>query len=258
MFKKYKKNNNYYVELINNETNTLSNDLLVSLKNYIKNNIATKENSIFYFSGDLTKDVYSLGGDLDFFINMINQKNFHDLEKFMLTMADLLGMATTYTNRNSLSVTIVTGLCLSGGFTMALSFDVIVSDEDAIFGFPTSKQGLFTGIGTFELLRRKIGDAKASEILSSGKTYTAKEMFDFGLIDLITPKENALKEIEKVIETTGLTKMIEKKKKQNKLFKDVTQEDFFNSVDICLNRMKNLTNKELRLIKIMLIKQKQI
>ena len=258
MFKKNKKNNSYYIELINNESNTLSNELLVSLRDYIKYNIATEENSVFYFSGDLTKNVYSLGGDLNFFINTINEKKFNNLKDFMLTMVDLLDLGTTYTKKNSLSVTIVNGLCLSGGFTMALAFDVIVADEEAIFGFPTAKQGLFTGIGTFELLRRKIGEEKASEILLSGKTYTAKEMFDFGLIDLITPKETALKKIEKIIENNGLNNMIEQKIKQNKLFQDITRKDFLNSVEICLDRMKLLTNKQLRVMKLMLIKQKRI
>jgi DSF synthase len=53
-------------------------------------------------------------------------------------------------------------------------------------GFPEILFNLFPGMGALSLLGRKIGLKKAEEIILSGRLYSAQEMYDLGVVDLIT------------------------------------------------------------------------
>src|SRR4030095_985412 len=83
------------------------------------------------------------------------------------------------------TVSLVQGECLGGGFEAALSSDVIVAEKSARFGFPEILFNLFPGMGAYSFLDRKIGQKGAEELLTSGKIYSADEMFDKGVIDMV-------------------------------------------------------------------------
>jgi DSF synthase len=79
----------------------------------------------------------------------------------------------------------VQGECLGGGFEAALSSDVIVAERGSRFGFPEILFNLFPGMGAYSFLDRKVGQRTAETIISSGKIYTAEEMRDLGVIDVV-------------------------------------------------------------------------
>jgi DSF synthase len=82
---------------------------------------------------------------------------------------------------------LVQGDALGGGFEAALSATVVVAEESARMGFPEILFNLFPGMGAYSFLSRKIGRRHAEEIITSGTIYSARQLFDLGVVDVLTP-----------------------------------------------------------------------
>ncbi len=54
-------------------------------------------------------------------------------------------------------------------------------------GFPEVLFNLFPGMGAYSFLQRKVGRRITEELITSGNTYTARELYDMGVVDVITP-----------------------------------------------------------------------
>ena len=76
---------------------------------------------------------------------------------------------------------------LGGGFEAALSSDVIIAEEGARFGLPEVLFNLFPGMGAYSFLARRIGVAGAEEMIFSGKVYSAAELKEMGVVDMVAP-----------------------------------------------------------------------
>jgi DSF synthase len=73
-----------------------------------------------------------------------------------------------------------------------LSFNVIIAERTAKFGFPETMFGLFPGMGAYSLVARRSGAAFAEEMMLSGRTYTADEMKDAGLLQFVVEPGEAI------------------------------------------------------------------
>jgi DSF synthase len=82
---------------------------------------------------------------------------------------------------------LVQGDALGGGFEAALSATVLVAEESARMGFPEILFNLFPGMGAYSFLSRKIGRRAAEELITSGTIYGARQLFDLGVVDVLTP-----------------------------------------------------------------------
>jgi enoyl-CoA hydratase/carnithine racemase len=81
------------------------------------------------------------------------------------------------------SVAAVCGFALGGGFELALSCDLIVADETAVFGLPEVGVGLVPGGGGTQLLARRVGAGRAGDLILSGRHVHGPEAFRLGIVD---------------------------------------------------------------------------
>lgn len=133
-----------------------------------------------------TPGVFNLGGDLDLFRQLIENRDRQGLLTYGRACIDVL-------YRNYVShdlpgvgtVSLVQGECLGGGFEAALSSDAIVAEAGARFGFPEILFNLFPGMGAYSFLERRIGQHVAEAVLASGRIYSAAEMLELGVIDAV-------------------------------------------------------------------------
>ncbi|WP_445395494.1 enoyl-CoA hydratase/isomerase family protein [Streptomyces sp. LE64] len=83
------------------------------------------------------------------------------------------------------AVAAVHGYALGGGFEIALSCDLIVADPTAVVGLPEVTVGVIPGGGGTQLLPRRVGAARAAELIFTGRRVPAVEAQALGLVDLL-------------------------------------------------------------------------
>ncbi|MFF3212182.1 enoyl-CoA hydratase/isomerase family protein [Streptomyces sp. NPDC002886] len=81
----------------------------------------------------------------------------------------------------------VHGFALGGGFELALACDVIVADETAVVGLPEVSVGVIPGGGGTQLLPRRVGAARAAELIFTARRVEAAEALALGLVDSVVP-----------------------------------------------------------------------
>jgi len=91
-------------------------------------------------------------------------------------------------------VAAVSGFALGGGCEVTMVCDMIVAAECAKFGQPEINLGVIPGVGGTQRLVHAIGKARAMEMILTGKMFSAKEMFDAGLVTKVTGDETYLEE----------------------------------------------------------------
>jgi len=85
------------------------------------------------------------------------------------------------------TVAAVHGYALGGGCELALACDLIVADETAVFGLPEVSVGVIPGGGGTQLLARRIGWGRASDLVFTARRIDAEEAHRLGLVDRIVP-----------------------------------------------------------------------
>jgi enoyl-CoA hydratase/carnithine racemase len=90
------------------------------------------------------------------------------------------------------TIAAVRGFALAGGAELAIACDLRVAAEDATFGFPEVKIGIFPGAGGALRLPRIVGGGAARDLLFTGRRVTAEEAFRLGLVDRLVPAERVL------------------------------------------------------------------
>ncbi|MBZ6108572.1 MULTISPECIES: enoyl-CoA hydratase/isomerase family protein [Streptomyces] len=111
-------------------------------------------------------------------------------ERNSFTDADLLrqrpvsrGAYTSVLELPVPTIAAVHGFALGGGFELALSCDVIVADPTAVVGLPEVSVGVIPGGGGTQLLPRRVGAARAAELVFTARRVAAPEARELGLVD---------------------------------------------------------------------------
>jgi enoyl-CoA hydratase len=104
--------------------------------------------------------------------------------------------------RNSTKVVIaaVNGFALGGGCELAMACDVRFAAENASFALPEAKLGLMPGYGGTQLLPRLVGIGRAKYMIFSGDMISARDAYQFGLVDRVCPPEKLMEEVQKFAE----------------------------------------------------------
>lgn len=92
----------------------------------------------------------------------------------------------------------VGGYALGGGCELAMSCDIIIAADNAVFGQPEINLGIMPGAGGTQRLARAVGKAKAMELCLTGRQMRAEEAERANLVSRIVPAAELLDEAMKV------------------------------------------------------------
>ncbi|MDO4953055.1 MAG: enoyl-CoA hydratase-related protein [Synergistaceae bacterium] len=94
----------------------------------------------------------------------------------------------------------VNGYALGGGCELALSCDIRICSENAMFGQPEVTLGITPGFGGTQRLARTIGVGKAKEMIYTAKPIKADEAYRLGLVNAVYPQAELIPEAIKLAE----------------------------------------------------------
>lgn len=93
----------------------------------------------------------------------------------------------------------INGYALGGGNELALSCDIRICSENAVFGQPEAGLGITPGFGGTQRLTRVVGSiSKAKELLFTCRNVKAEEAKEIGLVSAVYPLENLMEEALKM------------------------------------------------------------
>ncbi|TCP93082.1 DSF synthase [Sphingomonas sp. PP-CE-1A-559] len=169
-----------------------------------QNDIATARSSatmpiLYVVLGSRFPGVFSLGGDLDLFSAHIRNGDREALVRYGRACVHILHRNMLSLDQPIITIGLVEGDALGGGFEALLSFNVVIAERGTHFGLPETNFGLFPGMGAHCFLSRRLGAARAEQMILSGRSYTAEELYELGIVHALADPGMGRAEVERYI-----------------------------------------------------------
>ena len=92
----------------------------------------------------------------------------------------------------------INGFALGGGCEIAMSCDIRICSENAVFGQPEVGLGITPGFGGTQRLARLVSPGMAKQLIYTGKNIKADEAYRIGLVNAVYPQEELMAAAEKM------------------------------------------------------------
>jgi len=197
--------------------------------------------------GSYKPGVFSLGGDLALFTECIEEGNRDKLSKYMRLSIEVMYSIYTTMDVPITTISLIRGNALGAGFEGALSCDYMVAEEHVQLGFPEVLFNMFPGMGAYSFLARRIDPVQVEKMILSGRIYTASELHDMCLVDVVADTGSGELEVENFI------KKLDKSRntriavlKMRNLVNPISFEEMLKVGEIWVESAMSLSAKELK------------
>jgi DSF synthase len=142
----------------------------------------------FFVGGSSRPGVFSLGGDLPFFVDRVKARDAEGLRHYAYACVEAV-----YNNYHGFDSPVVTialleGDALGGGLEAALSCQYVIAERGVNVGFPECLFHTFPGMGAYSLLSRRLDAARAEKLILGGRMLKSEDLHEMGLIDILVEK----------------------------------------------------------------------
>lgn len=131
------------------------------------------------------------GADMKVFLKFNSRQG----EQYALTVTNMQRKLEEF---DAPVIAAVNGFALGGGCELAMTCDIRIASEKAIFGQPELKIGVIPGAGGTQRLIRLIPAGKAKKMIYTGDSISAAEAERIGLVDQVVPMGEELNEAKKL------------------------------------------------------------
>jgi enoyl-CoA hydratase/carnithine racemase/uncharacterized OB-fold protein len=147
---------------------------------------------------------FCTGGDLEIFPSLAEHQN-----SLNWLSHEGLDVQRAIASCEKVVICKINGHCLAGGMELALACDLLYAKESAKMGTTEINMGILPGWGGTARLPRSMPIFRAREIIFSGrKDYTAREMYEMGLLTRVFKDEEFEAAFASVVETIAAKKPI--------------------------------------------------
>lgn len=200
----------------------------------------------FSVLGSDVPGVFNLGGDLDLFAKLIEERNRAGLLEYGMACVEVVFRNYVCYGLPLTTVSLVQGECLGGGFEAALSSQVVIAERSARFGFPEIMFNLFPGMGAVSFVLRRSNKRTVDELTGSGNIYSADDLLQRGIIDLVVDDGEGPAAVRDYLRTRGrhLRPLFEMRRRVARL----TREELADIVNIWVDFALRINRRDLRLM----------
>ncbi len=200
--------------------------------------------------------IFNLGGDLEHFIELIRTQDRQGLLFYAEACIDTLLLNYHGLNQDITTMSLVQGDCLGGGLEYALSSDILIAEKSAKMGLPEILFNLFPGMGAFSLLSRKIGPVQAERMITGGRLYSAEEMYELGVVDVLVDDGQGEQAVHDVIaREQRAPNAFQMFRKSKKLSNPLTKEELMGVTRIWVDAALNIRDKDIRMMQRLIARQ---
>lgn len=228
----------------------LLNDLTDQIK-LVKQEMAQTngEKYDFLVLGSDVEGIFNLGGDLNLFRQYIRDNDKQGLLEYARLSIDLVYGNMVHFGENLTSVSLIQGDALGGGFEAAISANVVIAERGTKGGLPEVLFNLFPGMGAFSLLSRKIGFAAAEEMINSGRLYTAEQLYEMGVVDILAEEGEGEVAVYRYIKSKNRAMNSFRAMQQVKdICNQISYEELIKIGDVWADAALQLSEKDLRMM----------
>jgi DSF synthase len=191
--------------------------------------------------------IYNLGGDLRHFSERIRQGDLAEMRHYGHVAVEAIHRNTVAFNAPIVTIALVQGDALGGGFEHALSFDIIVAERSAKLGLPEILFNMFPGMGAYSFLSRRMDRARAEALILSGRIHTAEELYKMGVVDVLADDGQGQQVVQDYIARHNRKfNAHQATYRARRRVNPVTLEELRDVVDIWAEAALNLTEADLR------------
>jgi DSF synthase len=137
----------------------------------------------FWVTGSLVPEIFNVGGDLNFFVDVIRKGERDRLMAYARSCIDGVWEIYNGFGTEAISIAMIEGSALGGGFEAALAHHYVIAQKGAKLGFPEIAFNLFPGMGGYSLVARKSNMHVAETLISTGESRLAEWHAEKGLVD---------------------------------------------------------------------------
>jgi DSF synthase len=202
----------------------------------------------FVMSSDVP-NVFNFGGDLALFVLLVRAGDVDSIRLYGRLCVDLVWWMENAARQGIHTTVLVQGDTLGGGLESVLPFHKVVFERSAQAGFPEVLFNLFPGMGAWDFTIRRAGFSVASEMILSGRLYSADELFNRRLVDLVVDDGAGEAAIDRVLrEVDPRLRGTLAALQAQRLAAPVKLEKLQAIVDLWADAAMQLTDRDLRLM----------
>ena len=196
-----------------------------------------------------TPDIFSMGGDISLFRECIINKDKDRLLKYAKTCIDTIHSFISGFRLSITTISLVRGDAFGGGFEVALSCNVVIAERGNKLGFPEILFNLFPGMGGYHLLLQRLPPCEVEKMMLNGRIYSSEELFDMGVIDILTDIDEGKAAVYSYIERStkyqnGFQAMQHVKESVN----PITYEDLWDVCSYWVDIAMQISERDLKLM----------
>ncbi|GAB4072707.1 crotonase/enoyl-CoA hydratase family protein [Ancylobacter sonchi] len=191
--------------------------------------------------------IYNLGGDLGHFAERIRTRDLNAMRHYGHVAVKAIHRNAVAFDTPVVTIALVQGDALGGGFEHALSFDLIVAERSAKLGLPEILFNMFPGMGAYSFLSRRMDRDKAEALILSGRIHTAEELHAMGVVDILAEDGQGRQAvIDYVARHNRKHNAHHAMYRARRRVNPITLEELIDVVDIWAEAALNLTEADLR------------
>jgi DSF synthase len=197
----------------------------------------------------ITPGVFNLGGQLALFRQLIRNQDRESLLRYAVACIDVIFPRMRHFDLPLVTITLLQGDALGGGLEAALASDIVIAERNCQLGFPEILFNLFPGMGAYSLVARKVSPKFAEKMILSGKIYSAEELHEIGVVDILAEDGKGVEAVNDYIKkqerrSNGFLAV----QKARHRFNPLTYQELIDITTVWVDAALKLTEKDLKVM----------